>query len=79
MCANFIVVTPDQVVVTQAGLFVEFDGTLQAVESITMANDGYIVAIPSPQAWYCQNCGKHIIYPIKNCPRCGNPCPRVQG
>ncbi|MCH9625981.1 MAG: hypothetical protein S4CHLAM123_11670 [Chlamydiales bacterium] len=77
--AQCIVTTPEQVVVDANGIFVNVEGEFQEVESISMANDGYVVAIPNPQLWYCKNCKSHVPYPKKTCHRCKNENPKDQG
>lgn len=71
--ANFLVVTPEQVSVTSEGLFVSIDGLPTAVESLTMVNDGYIVAIPSLQAAVCPKCRRDTYTPGRTCSTCGFP------
>ena len=45
--ANFLVVTPDQVNLTHEGMFVIVNGLPICIESLNVANNGYLVAIPS--------------------------------
>ena len=71
--ANFIVTTPDQVVATSEGLFVNLDGAPVAVESLTVANDGYIVAIPVPKVDICPACGQDTYTRGRTCSSCGFP------
>lgn len=68
----FIVTTLDQVTVTAKGIYVELDGILRSVESITLANDGYVVAIPKPQV-NCPVCDFEVYESGGQCPSCGFP------
>ena len=73
--ANFLVVTPEQISITPEGLFVSIDGFPIAVESLNIANGGFIVAvpIPSPNAEICPRCG-HDTYTLgRTCSTCGFP------
>lgn len=73
--ASFLVVTPEQVIVTGEGFFVNINGISIAVESLNAANDGYIVAIPipSPNADTCPKCGSDDYTPGRTCSSCGFP------
>jgi ribosomal protein L32 len=71
--ANFLVVTSDQVSVTPQGLFVIVDGAAVPVESINMANNGYMVAIPMPMCDICPNCGSSNYRKGRFCSDCGFP------
>lgn len=71
--ANFIVVTQDQVIVNNDSLFITVDGTPVKVESLNAANDGYLVAIPSPKTNICPNCGHEGYIPGRFCPWCNFP------
>ncbi len=72
---NFLVVSTEQVSVTPNGLFVIINGIPIAVESVNIANDGYIVAIPvpSPYTAICPNCGHNTYTPGRTCSTCGFP------
>jgi hypothetical protein len=71
--ADFTVTTHDQVSVTAEGLFVNIDGVSVPVESINIANDGLLVAIPKPQAAICPRCHKDTYTPRRTCSNCGYP------
>lgn len=71
--ANYLVVTSDQVTVTSDGMFVTVDGLSLPVESLNIANNGYIVAIPQPQAAVCPRCRKDTYTPGRTCSNCGFP------
>jgi rubredoxin len=71
--ANYLVVTSDQVSSTPQGLFVMVDGATIPVESVNMANDGYMVAIPTPMCDICPNCGSNKYKQGRFCPVCGFP------
>jgi hypothetical protein len=71
--ANFLVVTSDQVNATPQGLFVMVDNTAIPVDSINMANAGYLVAIPTPMLAICPNCGKNTYRKGGFCSNCGFP------
>ncbi len=73
--ANFLVVTSDQLNATAEGLFVIMDGASIPVESINIANDGYLVAIPLPKAKadICPRCGRDTYTKGRFCRSCGFP------
>ncbi len=72
--ASFLVVTPEQVSTTPEGLFVNLNGISVAVESLNIANNGYIVAIPRSNADNIYpNCGYETYTPGKTCSTCGFP------
>lgn len=71
--ANYLVVTSDQVNATPQGLFVMVRGTAVAVKSVNMANDGYMVAIPTPMCDICPNCGCDTYTDGAFCSMCGFP------
>lgn len=71
--ANFLVVTPEQVVTNTEGLFVSIGEIAIPVESLNIANDGYIVAVPLPQADICPNCGHDGYIPGRFCRWCNFP------
>jgi hypothetical protein len=70
--ANYLVVTADQVTVTSEGMFVTVDGLSVPVESINSANDGFLVAVPTPNAGICPSCGRDG-YNGRYCKYCGFP------
>jgi rubredoxin len=71
--AQFLVVTPDQVSITADGIFISLNGITAEVESINSANNGYIVAIPTPQTGICPSCGSSKYVDGRFCPVCGFP------
>jgi hypothetical protein len=71
--ANPIVTTLDQVIVTSTGFFINIEGNLQSVESLTIANNNYVIAIPSPMVAICPNCKSDKYVEGRFCPRCGFP------
>ncbi len=71
--ANPIVATLDQFVVSSDGIYVNLDDAIIPVESITLANDGYVVALPKPQAAICPKCGQDAYSPGRTCSNCGFP------
>lgn len=71
--ANYLVVTADQITVTTEGMFVSIDGLQIEVQSLSTANNGYIVAIPQPSADICPNCGHDTYTQGGFCRRCGFP------
>ncbi len=73
LIANSIVTTLDQVILTAEGIYVNFEGNVMPVDSLSMANDGYVVALPKPQAAICPNCGYDRYTPGRFCPRCNFP------
>lgn len=55
--ANQHVVTKNQILLTNEGIFCDIDGSLQQVDTINYLN-GYYLAIPKPQAaGSCSQCG----------------------
>ena len=71
--ANFFVATPENVSVTQEGMFVFMEGAMVPVQSLNAANDGYIVAIPMPMCDICPNCGRNTYRKGGFCSVCGFP------
>jgi hypothetical protein len=73
--ANFLVVTPEQVSVTQEGLFVSIHNIPIAVESLNVANNGCIVAVPIPSLYadICPSCGHDSYTSGRTCSYCGFP------
>lgn len=72
-CANYLVVTSDQITVSSEGIFITIDGFPIEIESLNTANDGYIVAVPKPNAAICPNCEHDTYTPGRFCLRCGFP------
>ncbi len=68
--AHFIVATPDQVIANEQGLFINVEGVLQPIESLNLANDGYLVAIPKVEADICPKCGHDTYTQGRYCTSC---------
>ena len=71
--AKYLVVTADQVNITSDGIFVAYNGSPMAVESINVSMNGYLVAIPKPMVDICPNCGNNTYKQGKFCSICGFP------
>lgn len=70
--ASLIVTTLDQVSITSEGLYVNIDGDATPIESLTLADDGYVVVIPSPMT-VCPRCGCERYVNGRFCPVCNFP------
>lgn len=70
--ASLIVTTLDHVYVTSEGLYVNLDGNPQPVESLTLANNGYVIASALPMA-ACPRCGCERYVSGRLCPVCNFP------
>lgn len=71
--AHYLVVTPDQVVISEEGLFVEIDHVKLPVSSISSANSGFLVAIPLIEADICPRCGRDTYASGRFCRWCFFP------
>ncbi|MCH9610161.1 MAG: hypothetical protein S4CHLAM81_07250 [Chlamydiales bacterium] len=71
--AEYFVVSADQVTTTNGYLFVNIEGEMRAVDALNMANDGKIVAFPTPNADVCPNCRHRGYVPGKFCRWCNFP------
>ncbi len=78
--ANFLVITPDQVVVNAEGLFVSINEHIVQVETLSAANDGYIIAIITEshedekvKLEICPICRNETYIPGRYCTTCGFP------
>jgi hypothetical protein len=71
--AKPIVTTLDRIIINTEGIYVNIEGNCQPIESLTMANDGYVVAIPRLIAEQCPNCGSSKYTPGRFCRVCGFP------
>lgn len=65
-----IPISIQHVVLCADGIFLDVNGELCRIAGIVEERDGYY-AIPTPNIWYCQNCGRHNMQGTKTCGRCG--------
>lgn len=71
--ANMLVITSDQLTAGPHGLYVTINGTSLSVDCVSVANDGFLVAVPTPNADICPSCGHDTYTQGGFCRRCGFP------
>lgn len=71
-----IYISPELVVLTDEGIFINLNGEFFSVDSIS--HDAKGIFIKQKEAWICPKCGRHRFVWQDPCPVCSTPKPKVK-